>query len=59
LKRKIRITRKAAATGTLSRDMGLLPAGSFNKYFTVGILTGINLLNYMDRYTIAGKVHAS
>ena len=36
--------------------MGLMTAETFNKFFTVAILTGINLLNYMDRYTIAGKV---
>lgn len=35
--------------------MGLITAETFNKYFTVLILTAINLLNYMDRYTIAGK----
>ena len=27
----------------------------YNKYFTVGVLTCINLLNYMDRFTIAGR----
>ena len=36
--------------------MGLITAESFNKYFAVFILTAINLLNYMDRFTIAGKV---
>ena len=24
------------------------------KYFTVAVMTAINLLNYVDRYTIAG-----
>ena len=33
--------------------MGLL-GSTCMKYFTVGIMTAINLLNYMDRYTIAG-----
>lgn len=28
---------------------------TFNKAFAVAILTGINFLNYMDRYTIAGR----
>jgi hypothetical protein len=26
--------------------------------FTLGILVGINLLNYLDRYTLAGLSHA-
>lgn len=30
----------------------------FNKYFTVAVLTAINLLNYMDRFTIAGASRA-
>ena len=34
--------------------MGLCTRESFNKYFAVFILTAINLLNYMDRYTLAG-----
>ena len=29
--------------------------GSKRAFFTVGILFFINLLNYMDRFTIAGK----
>lgn len=33
--------------------MGLVE-GSCMKYVTVAILTAINLLNYVDRYTIAG-----
>ena len=35
--------------------MGLMTAETFNKYFTVVVLTMINLLNYMDRFTIAGE----
>ena len=37
------------------REMGLINGDTFNKYFTVFILTTINLLNYMDRFTIAGN----
>lgn len=33
--------------------MGLIRGGC-QKYVTVAILTAINLLNYVDRYTIAG-----
>ena len=33
----------------------MLSATCFTSYFTVGVLTGINLLNYMDRYTLAGR----
>ena len=29
--------------------------GDCGKYFTVGVMTLINLLNYVDRYTIAGE----
>ena len=29
-----------------------------NKYITVGVLTCINLLNYMDRFTIAGRLRS-
>ena len=29
--------------------------GSCGKYFTVVVMTLINLLNYVDRYTIAGR----
>ena len=32
----------------------MLSATCFTSYFTVGVLTGINLLNYMDRFTLAG-----
>lgn len=35
--------------------MGKFSAACFTRYFTVGVLTAINLLNYMDRYTLAGK----
>ena len=35
--------------------MGMCTADTFNKYFTVAVLTAINLLNYMDRFTLAGK----
>ena len=35
--------------------MGMCTAESFNKYFTVAVLTAINLLNYMDRFTLAGR----
>lgn len=35
--------------------MGMYTADTFNKYFTVAVLTAINLLNYMDRFTLAGK----
>jgi MFS family permease len=31
--------------------------GDCGKYFTVGVMTLINLLNYVDRYTIAGILH--
>ena len=34
--------------------MGIFSSGSM-KYFTVAVMTAINLLNYVDRYTIAGK----
>lgn len=37
--------------------MGLITAETFNRYFAVVILTVINLLNYMDRFTIAGRSH--
>lgn len=37
--------------------MGLMTADGFNKFFTVAVLTGINLLNYMDRFTIAGECY--
>jgi MFS family permease len=33
--------------------MGIFTSGSM-KYFTVAVMTAINLLNYVDRYTIAG-----
>lgn len=36
--------------------MGLCTADTFNKYFTVAVLTAINLLNYMDRFTLAGII---
>lgn len=36
--------------------MGLCTADTFNKYFTVAVLTAINLLNYMDRFTLAGAL---
>ena len=35
--------------------MGKFSAACFTRYFTVGVLTAINLLNYMDRFTLAGK----
>ena len=34
--------------------MGMCTEDTFNKYFTVAVLTAINLLNYMDRFTLAG-----
>jgi hypothetical protein len=36
--------------------MGMYTADGFNKYFTVAVLTAINLLNYMDRFTLAGSI---
>ena len=39
--------------------MGMCTAETFNKYFTVAILTIINLLNYMDRFTLAGRLARS
>ena len=42
--------------GALKPTMGIFRSGSNVKYFTVGILTFINLLNYMDRYTLAGEL---
>ena len=39
--------------------MGMCTAETFNKYFTVAILTIINLLNYMDRFTLAGTLARS
>lgn len=36
-----------------SKEMGLF-GPNCGKYFAVGILSFINLLNYMDRYTLAG-----
>jgi hypothetical protein len=38
--------------------MGIFTSGSM-KYFTVAVMTAINLLNYVDRYTIAGKYFPS
>ena len=35
--------------------MGMCSVETFNKFFTVAILTAINLLNYMDRFTLAGQ----
>ena len=32
------------------------PPRAKNRYITVGILCLINLINYMDRFTIAGKL---
>ncbi len=37
-----------------SKGMGMCSRSTFNKVFAVAILTAINFLNYMDRYTIAG-----
>ena len=36
--------------------MGMCTEENFNKFFTVAILTAINLLNYVDRFTLAGQL---
>ena len=33
----------------------LLTKASFLKFWTVGVMIFVNMLNYMDRYTIAGE----
>ena len=40
-------TRVVAPTNTI-------PVAGFRAYLTVGILFSVNLLNYVDRYTVAG-----
>lgn len=36
--------------------MGLLDAVEWGKVVTVAVLTAINLLNYVDRWTLAGEL---
>lgn len=50
-----KLAKKASAMSTTESKMGKFSAACFTRYFTVGVLTAINLLNYMDRYTLAGK----
>ena len=51
-----KLAKQASAMSTEeSSRMGMFSAACFTRYFTVGVLTAINLLNYMDRYTLAGK----
>ncbi|GAB1602518.1 hypothetical protein Ahia01_000531100 [Argonauta hians] len=46
------------SNGPTVRVLGSGTIGPKRAYFTVGILFAINLLNYMDRYTIAGVLHS-
>ena len=50
-----KLAKKASTMSTTESRMGKFSAACFTRYFTVGVLTAINLLNYMDRYTLAGK----
>lgn len=40
-----------------SRQYDGLGAIGYTEWFTVGVLCFVNLINYMDRFTIAGKSH--
>lgn len=39
-----------------SRRRDTLSDVTFKEYMTVGILCFVNLINYMDRFTLAGKL---